>query len=67
MMPVASTDRVSRYTQNVSANHRKLVVTFATAVLTSTPRNVRMPPAGVRESPCGAAGAAASIEVMRRE
>ena len=36
MMPVASTDRVSRYTQNVSANQRNDVVTLATAVLTST-------------------------------
>jgi hypothetical protein len=43
MTPVASTDLVSRYTQNVSANHRKLVVTFAAAVLTSTWKNVRMP------------------------
>jgi hypothetical protein len=33
MMPVASTERVSRYTQKVSANQRKLVVTFATAEL----------------------------------
>ncbi len=48
MMPVASTDRVSRYTQKVSANHRKLVVTFASAVLTSTWMKVRMPPAAAR-------------------
>ncbi len=46
MMPVASTDRVSRYTQKVSANQRKLVVTFAIAVLTSTCTKVRMPPGG---------------------
>src|SRR5690554_3482019 len=46
MMPVASTDSVSMYTQKVSANHRKLVVTFAAAVLTRTCRNVRSPPGG---------------------
>ena len=45
-MPVASTERVSRYTQNVSANQRKLVVTFAIIVLTSTCTKVRMPPGG---------------------
>ena len=48
MMPVASTDCVSRYTQKVRANHRKLVVTFASAVFTSTWMNVRMPPGGGR-------------------
>src|SRR5690242_4553561 len=42
-MPVASTDRVSRYTQNVSANQRNDVVTLATAVLTSTWTKVRAP------------------------
>ncbi|KJL29859.1 hypothetical protein RS83_01430 [Microbacterium oxydans] len=36
MIPVASTDWVSMYTQNVSANQRKLVVTLAINVLTST-------------------------------
>ncbi len=36
MRPVARTDLVSRYAQNVSANQRKLVVTLATAVLIST-------------------------------
>ena len=46
MMPVASTDRVSRYTQNVSANQRKLVVTFAIIVFASTCTNMRMPPGG---------------------
>ena len=46
MMPVASTERVSRYTQNVSANQRKLVVTFAIIVFTSTWTNMRMPPGG---------------------
>ncbi|GAA5228393.1 hypothetical protein GCM10025778_29270 [Paeniglutamicibacter antarcticus] len=46
MSPVASTDRVSRYTQKVSANHKKLVTTFASAVLTNTCRNVRCPFAG---------------------
>ena len=46
MIPVASTDCVSMYTQKVSANHRKLVVMFASAVLTSTWMNVRMPPGG---------------------
>ncbi|GGR19483.1 hypothetical protein GCM10010196_10850 [Agromyces mediolanus] len=55
MMPVASTDSVSRYTQKVSANQRKLVVTFATIVFTSTWANVRMPFAGG----AGAGGAGA--------
>ncbi len=36
MMPVASTDCVSMYTQKVSANQRKLVVTFAMSVFTRT-------------------------------
>ena len=35
MIAVASTERVSRYTQKVSANHRKLVVTLAMNVFTS--------------------------------
>ena len=33
MIAVASTERVSRYTQKVSANHKKLLVTLATSVL----------------------------------
>ena len=33
MMAVASTERVSRYTQKVRANHKKLLVTLATSVL----------------------------------
>jgi len=45
-MPVASTDRVSRYTQNVSANQRKLVVMFAIIVFASTCTKMRMPLAG---------------------
>jgi hypothetical protein len=45
-MPVASTDRVSRYTQNVSANQRKLVVTFAIIVFASTWMKMRMPLGG---------------------
>ncbi|MNR59557.1 hypothetical protein D3C85_1808350 [compost metagenome] len=36
IIPVANTDFVSRYTQNVSANHKKLVVTFAISVLIKT-------------------------------
>ena len=39
--PVATTERVSRYTQNVSANHRNELVTPVTSVLTSSCRNVR--------------------------
>ena len=46
MTPVASTDSVSMYTQKVSANQRKLVVTLAIIVLASTWTNVRMPPGG---------------------
>ena len=33
MIAVASTERVSRYTQKVSANHKKLLVTLASKVL----------------------------------
>ena len=36
--PVATTERVSRYTQNVSANHRNELVTPLTSVLTSRAR-----------------------------
>ena len=39
MTPVATTERVSRYTQNVSANHRNELVTPVTSVLTSSRRN----------------------------
>ncbi|WP_166983221.1 hypothetical protein [Paramicrobacterium fandaimingii] len=42
MIPVASIECVSRYTQYVSANHRKLVVMFAAPVFTSTWRKVIM-------------------------
>lgn len=38
--PVATTDRVSRYTQNVSANHRNELVTPLMSVLMSSWRNV---------------------------
>ena len=38
--PVATTDRVSRYTQNVSANHRNVLVTPVTSVLASRRRKV---------------------------
>jgi hypothetical protein len=38
--PVATTERVSRYTQNVRANHRKVLVTPVTRVLASSCRNV---------------------------
>ena len=40
--PVATTERVSRYTQNVSANQRNELVTPVTRVLTSSRRNVIM-------------------------
>ena len=40
--PVATTERVSRYTQNVRANHRNELVTPVTSVLTSSRRNVAM-------------------------
>ena len=61
MMPVASTDCVSMYTQNVSANHRKLVVMFASAVLTSTWMKVRMPFGGGSTAwPCRALGCVVS-------
>ena len=36
IIPVASTDFVSRYTQNTSANHRKLIVTLAMSELIRT-------------------------------
>ena len=38
MTAVATTDRVSRYTQNVSANHRNVLVTPLMSVLTSSRR-----------------------------
>ena len=38
MTPVATTERVSRYTQNVSANHRNVLVTPVMSVLTSSRR-----------------------------
>src|SRR5690606_39899638 len=61
MIPVASTDCVSMYTQNVSANHRKLVVTLATPVLISTSRNTGgKPPGGApdaSDASCGTASA----------
>src|SRR5688572_17836391 len=80
MMPVARMDWVSMYTQNVSANHRKLVVMFAIAVLTSTCTKVRMPWGGgctcvadvvLRSPDCVGAGVDApdrsSGEVIPRE
>jgi hypothetical protein len=39
----AITERVSRYTQNVRANHRKLLVTLAMSVLATSWWNVLMP------------------------
>ena len=39
--PVATTERVSRYTQKVRANHRKVLVTPVMSVLTSSCRNTR--------------------------
>lgn len=39
MQPVATTDRDSRYTQNVRANHRNELVTEVTSVLASSWRN----------------------------
>ncbi len=63
MMPVASTDFVSRYTQKVSANQRKLVVMFATAVLTRTWVKVRIPSAGTGRA---APSAGADGVVMKR-
>ncbi len=44
--PVTTTDRVSRYTQNVSANHRNELVTPLTRELASSWRNVRSASAG---------------------
>ncbi|GLU88393.1 hypothetical protein Agsp01_06480 [Agromyces sp. NBRC 114283] len=72
MMPVASTDSVSRYTQKVSANQRKLVVTLATIVFTSTWAKVRKPfaggagAAGADAAGAGALGAAPSSAVGPR-
>ena len=42
MTAVARTDRVSIYTQNVSANHRKLFVTLATSVFATSRWKVRI-------------------------
>ena len=36
MMEVASTERVSRYAQNVMPNHRNIVLSIAAAVLPRT-------------------------------
>ncbi|BAJ73957.1 transcriptional regulator [Microbacterium testaceum StLB037] len=62
-MPVARTERVSRYTQKVSANHRKLVVTLAAAVFTRTARNVRFPPTG---APAAVAAEVGSGDIATR-
>ena len=50
--PVANTDRVSRYTQNVTANQTVKLMTETTRVLSSRCRNVRCGP--VRRSSAGA-------------
>ncbi len=47
-IPVARMLRVSRYTQNTTANQRKFVTRPATAVLPSAWANVRHPPGGGR-------------------
>ena len=44
MTPVTTTERVSRYTQNVSANQRNELVTPLTSELTRRRRNVRSSP-----------------------
>ena len=41
MTPVATTERVSRYTQNVSANQRNELVTPVIRVLTTRRRKIR--------------------------
>jgi hypothetical protein len=43
MTALATTDLVSRYTQNVRANYRKLFVTLATSVLAASRRKVFIP------------------------
>ena len=53
----ATTERVSRYTQNVSANHRNELVTPLTSVLTRRRRNTR------GASACGAGGAWGSVVI----
>ena len=53
--PVTTTDRVSRNTQNVSANHRNELVTPLTSEFSSNCRNVRSASAwrtGVSIAPC---------------
>ena len=53
MMPVASTERVSRYTQNVRANLRTLVVPSAIFVFAPPWTRGRLPGGGVYPPPAG--------------
>lgn len=58
MTPVATTDRVSRYTQKVSANQRNVLVTLVTNVLASSCRKTRGAPVATATRPPKGPGAA---------
>ena len=62
--PVAKTDLVSRYTQNVTANQTVKFMTDTTSVLSSRCRNVR--PGPVRSSSAGAGLRHRSSILLRR-